>query len=47
MPLDTDLLIIGAGPTGLFAAYYEHRYNAPPSKELQQLFDQVHEEATR
>ena len=22
MPLDTDLLIIGAGPTGLFAAYY-------------------------
>jgi DNA repair protein SbcD/Mre11 len=34
-------------PNRLFAAYYEHRHNAPPSKELQQLFDQVHEEATR
>jgi len=34
-------------PSRLFAAYYEHRHNAPPSKELQQLFDQVHEEATR
>ena len=22
MPLDTDLLVIGAGPTGLFSAYY-------------------------
>jgi DNA repair protein SbcD/Mre11 len=34
-------------PNRLFAAYYEHRHNSPPSKELQQLFDQVHEEATR
>jgi DNA repair protein SbcD/Mre11 len=34
-------------PSRLFAAYYEHRHNTPPSKELQQLFDQVHEEATR
>jgi exonuclease SbcD len=34
-------------PNRLFAAYYEHRHNAPPSPELQQLFDQVHEEATK
>jgi exonuclease SbcD len=34
-------------PSQLFAAYYEHRNQTPPSKELQQLFDQVHEEATR
>jgi exonuclease SbcD len=34
-------------PAQLFAAYYEHRNQAPPPKELQQLFDQVHEEAER
>ncbi len=34
-------------PSRLFAAYYEHRHQSPPSKELQQLFDQIHEEATR
>jgi len=34
-------------PAQLFAAYYEHRHQSPPSKELQQLFDLVHEEATR
>lgn len=34
-------------PSQLFAAYYEHRHQAPPPKELQQLFDQVHEEATK
>jgi exonuclease SbcD len=34
-------------PSRLFAAYYEHRHHAPPPAELQQLFDQVHEEATR
>ena len=34
-------------PNRLFAAYYEHRHNAPPPPELQQLFDQVHEEATK
>jgi exonuclease SbcD len=34
-------------PAQLFAAYYEHRHQAPPSPELRQLFDHVHEEATR
>lgn len=34
-------------PSRLFAAYYEHRHSKPPDPELQQLFDQVHEEATR
>jgi exonuclease SbcD len=34
-------------PAQLFAAYYEHRHQAPPPKELQQLFDAIHEEATR
>ena len=34
-------------PSQLFAAYYEHRHQAKPPQELQQLFDQVHEEATR
>jgi DNA repair protein SbcD/Mre11 len=34
-------------PAQLFAAYYEHRNQAPPPKELQQLFDQLHEEAAR
>jgi exonuclease SbcD len=38
---------VGLAPAQLFAAYYQHRHDAPPSKELQQLFDQVHEEATR
>jgi exonuclease SbcD len=34
-------------PSRLFAAYYEHRNQTKPPRELQQLFDQVHEEATR
>ena len=34
-------------PSQLFAAYYEHRHQTKPSQELQQLFDQVHEEATK
>jgi exonuclease SbcD len=34
-------------PAQLFAAYYEHRHQAPPPRELQQLFDAVHDEATR
>jgi exonuclease SbcD len=34
-------------PSQLFAAYYEHRHQTKPPQELQQLFDQVHEEATR
>jgi len=34
-------------PGRLFAAYYEHRHKAPPPPELQQLFDQIHEEATK
>jgi exonuclease SbcD len=34
-------------PSQLFAAYYEHRHQTKPPEELQQLFDQVHEEATR
>jgi exonuclease SbcD len=34
-------------PAQLFAAYYEHRHQAPPPDELRQLFDRVHEEATR
>jgi hypothetical protein len=32
-------------PAQLFAAYYEHRHQTPPPKELQQLFDAIHEEA--
>ena len=38
---------VGLSPAKLFSAYYEHRHQTPPPKELQQLFDQVHEEATR
>jgi exonuclease SbcD len=38
---------VNLAPAQLFAAYYEHRHQAPPSKELQQLFDQIHEEATK
>jgi exonuclease SbcD len=34
-------------PAQLFAAYYEHRHQAPPPKELQELFDALHEEATK
>jgi exonuclease SbcD len=34
-------------PAQLFAAYYQHRHQAPPPKELQQLFDQIHEEAAQ
>jgi exonuclease SbcD len=34
-------------PAQLFAAYYEHRHQAPPPPELQKLFDAVHEEAAR
>lgn len=34
-------------PAQLFAAYYEHRNQTPPPKELQQLFDQLHEEAAK
>jgi exonuclease SbcD len=34
-------------PAQIFAAYYEHRQQTPPPKELQQLFDTIHEEATR
>ncbi|HEX9188332.1 MAG TPA: exonuclease SbcCD subunit D [Vicinamibacteria bacterium] len=34
-------------PAQLFAAYYQHRHQAPPPKELQQLFDQVLEEAAK
>jgi exonuclease SbcD len=34
-------------PAQLFAAYYEHRHGAAPPKELRDLFDTVHEEATR
>jgi exonuclease SbcD len=34
-------------PSRLFAAYYEHRHKAPPPPELQQLFDRIHEEATK
>jgi exonuclease SbcD len=34
-------------PSRLFAAYYEHRNQTAPPAELQQLFDQIHEEATR
>jgi exonuclease SbcD len=34
-------------PAQLFAAYYEYRHQAPPPKELQQLFDEVHEDAAR
>jgi exonuclease SbcD len=32
-------------PAQLFAAYYAYRHQSPPPAELQQLFDQVHEEA--
>ena len=31
-------------PAQLFAAYYEHRNQTPPPTELQQLFDQLHED---
>ncbi len=34
-------------PAQLFAAYYQHRNQTPPPKELQQLFDQLHEEAAK
>lgn len=34
-------------PSRLFAAYYEHRNQTPPPAELQQLFDHIHEEASR
>ncbi len=34
-------------PAQLFAAYYEHRHQAPPPAELRQLFDRIHEEATK
>jgi exonuclease SbcD len=34
-------------PAQLFAAYYEHRHQAPPPLELRQLFDTIHEEATK
>ncbi|HYN03084.1 MAG TPA: exonuclease SbcCD subunit D [Vicinamibacteria bacterium] len=32
-------------PAQLFAAYYEHRNQAPPPAELQKLFDAIHDEA--
>jgi exonuclease SbcD len=34
-------------PAQLFAAYYQCRHQAPPPKELQQLFDQMHEDAAK
>jgi DNA repair protein SbcD/Mre11 len=34
-------------PAQLFAAYYEHRNQAPPPAELRKLFDAIHEEAAR
>jgi exonuclease SbcD len=34
-------------PAQLFAAYYEYRHQTPPPLELQQLFDQIHEEAAK
>jgi exonuclease SbcD len=34
-------------PAQLFAAYYEHRHQTAPPKELQQLFDAIHEEAAK
>ncbi len=34
-------------PGPLFAEYYEYRNQNPPPPELQQLFDRIHEEATR
>jgi exonuclease SbcD len=34
-------------PAQLFAAYYEQRHQTLPPAELRQLFDQIHEEATR
>jgi exonuclease SbcD len=34
-------------PAQLFAAYYEQRHQTPPPTELQRLFDQIHEEATK
>jgi exonuclease SbcD len=36
---------VGLAPGQLFAAYYAYRNQSPPPAELQQLFDQVHEEA--
>lgn len=34
-------------PGRLFATYYEHRNGAPPSPELQRLFESLHEEASK
>jgi exonuclease SbcD len=34
-------------PGRLFATYYEHRNGAPPSTELQRLFESLHEEASK
>jgi exonuclease SbcD len=34
-------------PAQLFAAYYEYRHQTPPPQELQQLFDQVHEDVAK
>jgi exonuclease SbcD len=34
-------------PAQLFAAYYEHRNQAPPPAEIQKLFDAIHEEAAK
>ncbi|HSD67081.1 MAG TPA: exonuclease SbcCD subunit D [Vicinamibacteria bacterium] len=34
-------------PAQIFAAYYQHRHQAPPPGDLQQLFDTLHEEASR
>jgi exonuclease SbcD len=34
-------------PAQLFAAYYEYRHQTPPPQELQQLFDEVHEDVAK
>jgi exonuclease SbcD len=34
-------------PAQLFAAYYEYRHQTPPPRELQQLFDQMHEDVAK
>jgi exonuclease SbcD len=34
-------------PAQIFAAYYAYRHQTPPPRDLQQLFDQIHEEAAR
>ena len=34
-------------PAQLFAAYYEYRHQTPPPRELQQLFDQIHEDVAK